>query len=163
MIWDALRSWLAGMIAAALVLTVVYALLPKGRWQTVARGAGGMVLLLVLLRPVMGWDAETFALSYGDCELEIESLTQSYQQSAQRETAALIEEKTAAYIASKGAALGLYCTAHVETEVRDGVPYPVRVTLDIERDAALAAWLSSELGIGEDGQTWAAPEVEVNG
>ena len=74
-----------------------------------------------------------------------------------------IEEKTAAYIASKGAELGLDCTAQVETEVRDGVPYPSSVTLDVSRDPALAAWMAAELDIGESGQHWAGPEVEVNG
>lgn len=163
MIWDTLRSWLMGIIAAGVVLSVLYALLPKGRWKPAARAAGGVALLLVILRPVVDLDMGTFALSYDDYERQIEALTEEYRQTASRELTALIEEKTAAYIASKGAELGLDCTAQVETEVRDGVPYPASVTLDVSRDPALAAWMAAELDIGESGQHWAGPEVEVNG
>lgn len=160
MIWDTLRIWLMGIIAAGMVLAVLYALLPEGRWRPAARAAGGIALLLVILRPVTEMDMGVFALSYDDYERQIQSLTEEYRQAASRELTALIEEKTAAYIASKGTELGLDCTAQVKTAVREGVPYPAEVTLDIERDAALAAWMSEELNIGEDGQHWRGPEVD---
>jgi len=83
-----------------------------------------LMLLLVILRPVVDMDMGAFALSYDDYEREIQALTEEYRQSASRELTSLIEEKTAAYIASKGAELGLDCTAQVETELREGVPYP---------------------------------------
>ena len=70
------------------------------------------------------------------------------------EFAALIADKTAAYIASKGDALGLDCTPQVETQPREGVPYPSAVTLDIPEDAALAAWISEELAIDRAHQYW---------
>ena len=42
------------------------------------------------------------------------------------------------------------------TELRSGVPYPCAVTLDVERDEALAACIAADLGIGEERQTWQA-------
>ena len=82
MIWDTLRSWLTGIIAAGIVLSVLYALLPKGRWRPIARAAGGVALLLVILRPVVDMDMGAFALSYDDYEREIQALTEEYRQSA---------------------------------------------------------------------------------
>ena len=70
------------------------------------------------------------------------------------ELAAIIEQRTAAYISDKGAALGVTCHAEVETELRSGVPYPCAVTLDVERDEALAACIAADLGISEEKQTW---------
>ena len=70
------------------------------------------------------------------------------------ELAAIIERETAAYISDKGAALGVTCHAEVETELRSGVPYPCAVTLDVERDEALAACIAADLGISEEKQTW---------
>ena len=72
----------------------------------------------------------------------------------QEKLAELIADKTAAYIASKGDALGLDCTPQVETQPREGVPYPSAVTLDIPEDAALAAWISEELAIDRAHQYW---------
>ena len=159
----ALRTWLLSIIAAGLVLAILYALVPKGRLRPIVRTTGGVALMLVILQPVLGFDFRDFAVSYQDYAQEIQALTEEYRQTASQELTALIEEKTAAYIASKGAELGLDCTAQVETEVRNGVPYPSSVTLDVSRDPALAAWMAAELDIGESGQHWAGPEVEVNG
>ena len=42
----ALRTWLLSIIAAGLVLSILYALLPKGRLRPIVRTAGGVVLML---------------------------------------------------------------------------------------------------------------------
>ena len=39
----ALRTWLLSIIAAGLVLSILYALLPKGRLRPIVRTAGGVV------------------------------------------------------------------------------------------------------------------------
>lgn len=49
---------------------------------------------------------------------------------------------------------GVTCTPQVKTEERDGVPWPSAVTLDIPKDEALSAWLSTELAIDDAHQYW---------
>lgn len=154
MIEDALRGWLLGIIAAGMVLAVLYALLPRGRIQTVAAAAGGTILLLVIVRPVLRIDPEAIFDDYDDCRLEIEALAESYRQANEDELTAIIEGKTAAYIANRYSASGTACTVRVTTELRDGIPYPDTVTLDIPRDEALSAWISTELGIDSAHQYW---------
>ena len=83
MIWDTLRSWLMGIISAGVVLSVLYALLPKGRWRPAAQAAGGVALLLVILRPVVDLDMGTFALSYDDYERQIEALKKKVEETLQ--------------------------------------------------------------------------------
>lgn len=154
MISDTLRTWLLGIIAAGMVTALLYALLPRGRMKTIARGCGGVVLLLAVVQPVMELDLGSFTVSYRAYEQEIRELTEQYRQENNRELAGLIEEKTGAYIASKGRALGLSCEVQVETEERDGVPYPCAVTLDIPEDESLAAWIWQELAIDRAHQYW---------
>ena len=118
----ALRTWLLSIIAAGLVLSILYALLPKGRLRPIVRTAGGVVLMLVILRPLTELDLEGFAVSYDDYAREIRELTEQYRAADTAELAAIIERETAAYISDKGAALGVNCHAVVETELRSGVP-----------------------------------------
>lgn len=156
-----LRTWLLGIIAAGMALSALYALLPKGRMATVGRGIGGLLLLVVILRPLTDWEGADFAVSYEDCRRQIEALTEEYRQSGNETLAALIEEKTAAYITAKGDALGVSCTAQVRSQLRDGVPYPAEVTLSAPYHGALSQWISEELEIGADSQHWAdGSEVE---
>ncbi len=54
MISETLRTWLLGIIAAGMVIGVLYALLPKGRMKPIAHAAGGAALLLVIVQPVAG-------------------------------------------------------------------------------------------------------------
>lgn len=152
----ALRTWLLSIIAAGLVLSILYALLPKGRLQPIVRTAGGVVLMLVILRPLTELDLEGFAVSYDDYAREIRELTEQYRAADTAELAAIIERETAAYISDKGAALGVNCHAVVETELRSGVPYPCAVTLDVERNETLAACIAADLGIGKEAQVWQA-------
>ena len=143
MIAETLRTWLLGVIAAGMIVGILYALLPRGRMKAVAHTVGGMALLLVIVRPLLGLDLTELALRYED-----------YRRSGDAEFAALIADKTAAYIASKGDDLGITCTPRVETEERDGVPWPSAVTLDIPKNEALSAWLSTELAIDDAHQYW---------
>ena len=154
MIAETLRTWLLGIIAAGMIVGILYALLPRGRMKAVAHTVGGMALLLVIVRPLLGLDLAELALRYEDYRQQIQALTEEYRRSGDAEFAALIADKTAAYIASKGDALGLDCTPQVETQPREGVPYPSAVTLDIPEDAALAAWISEELDIDQAHQYW---------
>lgn len=153
----ALRTWLLSIIAAGLVLAILYALVPKGRLRPIVRTTGGVALMLVILWPVLGFDFPDLAASYDDYAQEIQALTETYRAADAAELAAIIEQRTAAYISDKGAALGVTCHAKVETELCSGVPYPCAVTLDVERDEALAACIAADLGIGEERQTWRTP------
>ena len=156
---EALRTWLLSVIAAGLVLAILYALLPKSRLRPIVRTTGGIALMLVILQPLLQFDFRDFAVSYDDYANRIQELTEEYRTADTAELAAIIERETAAYISDKGTALGVPCHAMVETELRSGVPYPCAVTLDVERNEALAACIAADLGIGEASQFWQPPRA----
>ena len=142
---DGIRQWLLGVLAAAMALSLLYALLPKGAVRGAARATGGLILLLVVLGPLAGLDLSDLALRYED-------LSRDQEGQAQLELG--IQQRTAAYISEKAAQLGLSCRPRVETAWRDGVPYPSGVTLDIAENQALAEVLTDELGIPPSQQHW---------
>ena len=152
------RTWLFGIVAAAMVLSILYALIPKGALLTIAKCTGGLVMLLVVLRPLLALDTNSLRWQYEAWEDTIQQQTEAYTDANRQEMAAIIQQETAAYISEKAAALGLTCHPEVACQERDGVPFPVEVTLDIPKNAALSRIIAADLGIDEGHQRWRETE-----
>lgn len=156
---EILRGWLLGLVAAALILTVLRALVPKGSIRPVARVTAGLVLLLVLLRPLAGLGGGSLRVRYDELEREITARIEDYQTLHENELESIIADSTAAYISEQAAHLGLTCRAEVRCEVRDGTPQPASAEMDIPYDARLAAAIADDLGIPAEKQSWQGGEA----
>ena len=77
---DGIRQWLLGVLAAAMALSLLYALLPKGAVRGAARATGGLILLLVVLGPLAGLDLSDLALRYEDLSRDMEQQAEAYRQ-----------------------------------------------------------------------------------
>lgn len=148
------RSWLFGIVAASMALSLLYALVPKGAILTAAKCTGSLILILVMLRPLVSLQIEDFAPSYDYWDSEITAQTEEMTEDNRESMEALIEAECATYISEKGRQLGLSVQAEVECEVRDGVPFPVAVTLDIPYHAALSKSIAQDLDIAPSNQHW---------
>ncbi len=151
-------SWLFGIVAASMALSLVYAMVPKGAILSTAKCAGGLILILVMLRPLLALRAEEFSISYEKWEGELAAQTENLAEENLREMEALIEGEVGAYISEKGLQLGLTVRPEVYCEVRDGVPFPAEVYLDIPYHGALSQCISEELDIGPERQIWLETE-----
>lgn len=156
---EILRGWLLGLVAAALILTVLRSLVPKGSIRPVARVTAGLVLLLVLLRPLAGLGGGSLRVRYDELEREITARIEDYQTLHENELESIIADSTAAYISEQAAHLGLTCRAEVRCEVRDGTPQPASAAMDISYDARLAAAIADDLGIPAEKQSWQGGEA----
>ena len=58
------RTWLFGIVAASMALSILYALLPKGAILTAAKSAGSLILILVMLRPLVTLRVEDLVCYY---------------------------------------------------------------------------------------------------
>lgn len=151
---EAIRSWLLGVTAAAVCLTAFYAILPKGAVRSIARASGGLVLLIVMLQPLLGWDGISLRQEYGDYRQELDRQITRYRAGYQQELEQRIREETAAYISDKAEQLGLDCRVEVIVRQEGEVPVPAEVELDIPPHAGLSHWIAAELGIEETQQHW---------
>ena len=70
--------------------------------------------------------------------------------------AAVIAERTGAYIEDKAHALGTEVTAEVTVREEDGAFIPDRAVLFGEENTELSALLTQELGIAPEKQEWRA-------
>lgn len=149
-----LKEWLFGLLSAAMLLAMLNTLLPKRVFQAIGKVTGGLILMLVLLRPILGLRWNDLSGKYRDYEQQIEQQTEAYTRENQREMENIIEQRLNAYIWETAAQMGLDCKAEVETQLRDGVPYPVSVTLYREYHEELSNRISQELGIAPEQQRW---------
>ena len=148
---DALRAWLSGVCCAALLVTLVQRLLPKGKLKNLASLTGGLILLLTVLRPLgvgrsWSWDASAF-------QAKVEARQAELEAERQARLAAIIAEEAEAYIWEKGEALGLEAPADVEVREADGVLLPWRAELGCPYDEALSRAVA-ELGIPRERQRY---------
>lgn len=152
---EAVRTWLVGLIAVSLLVSVADSLLPEGGVKKVAGFTGGLILLLALVQPLLRVEPGSVAAGLGDYTAQIAALQETFTEKNQEELQALIAEETQAYIEDKATGLGLACSPRVTVEQdENGLPYPAEATLDCARDEALAAYLETELGIPRERQTW---------
>ena len=152
---DLLRTWLFGLTAVSALLALAESLVTQEGIRRVLRLAGGVLMILVLLQPVVRMDLGDLRFSPDALRQEAEALEEEYarQQEAALETG--IEEELASYIWDKAQALGLECRASVTVETgADGVPMPRSVTVTGDYSEELSGIIASDLGIPREDQNW---------
>lgn len=150
-----LKDWLLSVTAVGLALALAQALTPEGAVKKIGALVGGMVLLLVMVKPVLAIDLEDLA----DWTVQYIPQTEFETDQGEQIMKSLIAQKTSAYIVDKGAALGVVCQATV-TVVTDESGWPVPWSAEItgsftpEGRSALAKALEEELAIPSVRQTF---------
>ena len=143
-----------GVIACAMLVSLLGQLCPEGNVRTIARFTGGLLLLCAMLRPLTSvelpgvmWDAGSYREAVARLELEL---------GAERENAMAdgIAAELEAYIEDKAESLGATLQAQVTMKSEAGAPRPERVTLRGAYSAALAEAIEAELGVTKERQTW---------
>lgn len=147
------KTWLLGIVLTAFAAGLARQMAPKGREQTMVRLVGGLLLTLVILRPLGRIDWDAVALPAGNFSGQ-EQVQQRYEEQLS-EFSTIIAEKTAAYIWDKAQALGLTCRVSVLVETgENGIPLPEQVTIHGAYSAELAVWLDEKVGLPADKQIW---------
>lgn len=149
-----LRSWLLGVVACAVLVSLAGQLTDGGTMKKIVRFAGGMLLMLAMLRPLLRLDLAVLDVDLASYREAVSQLELELAQRQEDALSARIATETGAYIEDKADELGLSVRAAVRTEEVDGVPLPVSVTLCGEENAALADCIERELGIAKEDQLW---------
>lgn len=146
--------WLLGVTVTSFLLSLAETLVTQEGVRRVLRLSGGMLLILVMVRPLLGLVGEVPAFSFSQYAEEAAALEENFEQRQEETLSALIAEETAAYISDKAEEMGISCGVTVAVGVEDGVPLPKAVEMTIPYHAGLSQWLERELKIGEEKQVW---------
>lgn len=150
------RTYLMGIVSAAMVVALAQALTPEGTVKKVGRLVGGIVLLLAVVKPLIGLSAGGNTVPVADWLVLPAQTEEDGEQAVLKE---LIVQRTAEYIEDKGHALGMNCTAQVTvTEGEGGWPQPWSVEITGswtgEKQRALAKTIEEELAIPVERQSF---------
>ena len=129
-----MKEWLLGVIAAAVCLSILDAMVPKGAMKGIAKVTGGLAMFLVLLRPWMHLDMQDWDWRYQEYQQQIDGQIDLYRQDYLQQMESIIERELSAYISKKAEQMDLPCQVKVETEIKNEVPVPAAVRLSIKKD-----------------------------
>lgn len=156
---DFLRSWLIGVTATSIILALADILMPDGSVKRVGKFAGGLLLTLAILRPVLSLDYEVLAGSLANYRYEVQEYSASLEIENERLKKIIIEDRTGAYIRDKAVELGINCTAEVRCHINENKQlYPASVTvyaeLTPEQKEELTRIIESEIAIPPEMQQY---------
>ena len=156
---DFLRNWLIGITGAAIILALVDCIIPKGSVKQIGKLAGGLVMVVAILRPVLGLDYEILAGSLANYRYDVRQYSAALDIENERLKKIIIEDRTGAYIHDKADELGIECSVTVQCRMNANEQfYPASVTvygeLTQEQKERLMRIIEAEVAIPEEMQRY---------
>ena len=155
---NAVRRYLFSLCAAALLCSLVRALVPKGRMKSICSLLCGMFLAMTALSGLAGWALEDVAEGLSRMRIAAEEARTGVEIRNREALQAIIKQKTEAYIWDKAQELGLAVAIDVTVAEDASYPYPAAVRItgsfsEMQRQS-LTRYIEENLAIGKEQQTW---------
>ena len=155
---DGLRSYILSVVAAAVLCTVVNALIGKKSTNSaVVKMLTGLFMAVTVLSPWVDLNVLDFQLVTGNISDVADAAIAQGEEMAQDALEAIIKQDTEAYILDKAASMAL----NIEVEVMLGStnpPLPEKVYLKGSvspyAKSILCQCIATDLGIPEENQIW---------
>ena len=122
---ELLRQWLTGVTCAAMIAALADSLTPAGTVKKIGRMAGGLLLLIAVVQPVLEVDFSALASASVPLELEESHLEKTNLELMKT----IIGQETGAYILDKAAQQGIACQVTVQAAGEGEWPVPETVTV----------------------------------
>lgn len=150
-----IRNWLLGVSCTAMVMAIAEAITPEGGMRHICRLAGGLMMLLAAVSPVLSLNETMWEWTVAEYQMAAENYEETLSEQNNLLYQSIIEENTAAYILDKARENGISCQVKVVLSVDEkGNPYPKEVYLSgdwtDERKSILSSVLKTELGISSE-------------
>ena len=161
---DTLGSWVRSLTAGAFLSALVLALTPDGKNKAAVKFVLGVMLTLLLLRPLKSWEPEQTALRFSELQLREHSLYETGEALTADLTEAFIRKETEEYIWSAAERLGISeLGVRIILRRTENGPIPWEAALrgswtEAQR-GELAFLLEGELGIPAERQAWSRKDA----
>ncbi len=127
---DFLRNWLIGLMGSAIIVACIDCLVPDGSVKRIGKFAGGLVMVIAILRPVLSIDYEIMAGSLANFRFDVQQYSSDLEIENERMKKIIIEDRTGAYIRDKAEQIGIDCNVAVQCRMNEKDQlYPASVTV----------------------------------
>lgn len=154
---EAIREYLIGVTAAALLCAITAKLQTKGMAASVIRLLCGVVMALAVVAPWMDIRLDTLTDFATDIQANAESIAAEGKNDASQAIRDIISQQTRTYIMDKAESLGLSVTVDV-TLSQDDTPVAQSVTITGSvspySKKLLSTYIADTFGIAAEAQTW---------
>lgn len=156
-----IRAYLSSVVAVCLLAALAMALVQQERLRGLVRLISGLLVVLVVLRPLPGLNWSELSegiLSLTDGEFDSAEVQREYQTRLRQN----IKANTERFIEEKATSLGAFVKAEVElSEEEYPVPVAARLTGIVNHSqlTELSRFMSESLGIPTERQEWTMDEA----
>ena len=157
------REWIVGITCAALIAAICDILIPEGVSRKTLKFAGGILLLLAAVLPILKIDGVLSADNCTQTDMHVDDRKEELIQQKDKLSKSVIEDSIEAYIEDKAMEIGIKCQIYV-TAVKSTenyyIPESVVIIGDLthEQVTELSSLLNSDLRIAPDKQTFKEAE-----
>lgn len=144
--------------SAALLVSFVLALLPKGKIRAIFKFCGALLLILVVITPLTKLDVEAFAQAIAKQQMQIEQMRTGVEINNREILSELIKQQSEAYVLDKAESLGITVTVDITLNEEGDYPYPGSVILSgnasQEDQQYLSKIIAEDIGVPTECQEW---------
>jgi stage III sporulation protein AF len=151
---EAVQEWIRSIVMVTMLLSVGQAMIPEGQIRKIFSFAGGLVLMIVLLQPVLGLKMDDVVKPLEAYERQISGQKEELEQQVRAEQETIIEQNLAAYISNQADVLEEGESVRIRAETAEDGSVILSAELVAQPSEPLEDYLEQELGIPRERQVW---------
>lgn len=142
---EGVRSWVMGVVAVGMLVSLCQALSPSGKVQKVGRFCGGLLLFLAVVTPLTHLDVTGTLQEFQDYCAQLSVTPEEFTKASGELTQELVISQSETCIQKQAASLGANVTVTVSCRTKDGLSVPSNVSitgvLSTQQQRELTQWV----------------------
>ena len=152
-----MKNYILSIVIAAIICSLSSALLNEQKAiGKLVKLLSGILMTVTLLNPLKTVTFKNISIYFDNISNEAQAYANEGKISSQYDTAAIIKERTEAYILEKANAMNLDISLEVHLDENNSIPSSVTISGELApyEKSVLSDYIKETLGISEEHQQW---------
>lgn len=163
---EGIRSWVMGVVAVGILVSICLGLSPGGKVQKVSRFCGGLLLFLAVVTPLTKLDINESFQEFQDYCAQLSESSDEQKETSGNITKKLVISQSEACIKNQAKTLGANVEVTVTCRSKDGLSIPSKVSIvgDLTRhqQQKLTRWIKKAFDLNQKQIQIKAKKAEGN-